>query len=451
MKSTVENLEETKVKLTVEAEYDELKAEVDKAYKQIAQQVNIPGFRKGHVPPAIIDQRFGRGAVLEQAVNEKLPELLNNAIIEQDLRPLGQPEVEVVELPATAGKPGGNLVFTAEMNVVPEFAMPSLDGRTIKVSDIEVSDDELQAELDDLRGRFATLKDLDRPAEDGDYLTLNLVAMVEDQEVDTLADVSYELGSENMLDGQDEALRGAKTGDEIVFTSQVRGGQWAGQDAQITVNVLGVKERELPDLDDDFAQMVSEFDTAEELVEDTRKELKSKKRGNQAVEARDLLLQELVDEAELVLPPEIVEAEVLHRVGEEATEEQKQEASQDVEAQLKQQIFMDILAQKQEISVDQQELIDYMMHVSQTFGIDINEMFSDQDQIQRMYAEMARTKALVSVLKNTEVVDGQGNQVDISQYTQTPQEAQAKAQEEAAQAADDGSFVIDVDDLTDEN
>ncbi len=464
MKSTVENLEPTKTKLTVEVDYDELKPEMAKAYKEIAEQVTIPGFRKGHVPPRIIDQRFGRGAVLEQVINENLPDFLNAAIMEHELRPLGQPDVEVVEIPAAEGEPGGNLVFTAELHVVPEFELPDLEGRTVTVGDLEVSDEDLQAELDDLRGRFATLRNLERAAEDGDYLTLDLTARIGEEEIDALSDVSYELGSATMLEGQDEALQGVEEGDEVVFVSPIRGGERAGEEAQITVKVLGVKERELPEVDDDFAMMVSEFDTAEELIEDTRNQVLEGKRGMQAVEARDLLLDALLEEAQILLPEDVVQAEVTRRVGEDADEAQRAETQERVEADLRQQLLLDSLMMEKEIQVGQQELIDYMMHVSQTFGMDINEMLADQNQVQSMYGEMARTKALVSVLRDTEVLDASGNVLDISEFTVDPAEAQAQAQAEmaAAQAQaqeqaqegalqeDDGSFAIDVEDIVEE-
>ncbi len=448
MKSTVENLEPTKARLTVTVDYDELKPAMAEAYKEIANQVNIPGFRKGHVPPRIIDQRFGRGAVIEQVVNQVVPEHLNAAIIENNLRPLAQPQIEVEEIPATEGEPGGELVFSATMDIVPEFELPNLSGREIQVEAIEVSDEDVDLELEELRGRFATLKNLDRPAEDGDFLTIDLTATVDGEQIDSLSDVSYELGSGTMLPGQDEALRGSNAGDEIQFNSEVAGGEHAGADAVINVVVTAVKERELPEVDDDFALMVSEFDTAEELRADTVNVVREGKRGAQALQARDRLLEQLVEEAEIILPQGVLDIEVERRTDPESDEETRQQVRDRVEADIRQQIFLDSLVEAREIEVSQQELIDFMMHTAQSYGMDLGTMLQDQTQIQNLYAELARTKALVSVLSEAVVTDTAGESVDLSTFTKDASaEAEEAEVEEAGGIADDGSFAIDIADL----
>lgn len=435
MKSTVESLEPTRAKLTVEVDYEDLKPQMDAAYKDIAQQVSIPGFRKGHVPARIIDQRFGRGAVIEQVVNEVLPRFYSQGIVENDLRPLGQPEVDVVEVPATEGEPGGILKFTAEVDVVPSFEIPDFDGLEVEVAPLTVDPADVQTELDELRGRFATLKTLDRAAADGDYLTLDLTATIGEEVIDSLTEVSYELGSGNMLEGQDDALRGASAGDKVTFTSEIRGGERAGETADIAVTVHSVKERELPEADDEFAQMVSEFDTAEELLADLEKQVGEQRRSGQALEARDLLLEKLLAQTEILLPEGVVEHEVSHRVGEDADDEEKQAAKERVEADLRQQLFMESLAEKQKVQVGQQELIDFMIQTSQTYGIDINQMFQDQNQIQNMMAELARTKALVSVLRSAVVKDTNGEVIDISDFTkEQPADEPVFEAEEAEEA-----------------
>lgn len=451
MKSTAEYLEPTQAKLTVTVDYEELKPYLAEAYKDIASQVNIPGFRKGHVPPRIIDQRFGRGAVIEQVVNRVVPEELNAAIIENNLRPLTQPQVDIEEIPATEGTPGGDLVFTALLDVVPEFELPNLDGRALEVDDIEVDDEEIAAELDELRGRFATLKNLDRPAEDGDFLTLDLTATVNGEEIDSLADVSYELGSASMLPGQDEALRGAQAGDEIQFESYVAGGEHEGENAVIDVTVSAVKERELPEVDDDFAQMVSEFDTAEELREDMANNVRGAKKGQQALQARDRLLDALLAETEILLPEVAVEAEIARRVDEDADEEQRAEVRERIESDIRQQIFLDSLAADRQVQVSQQELIDFMMHTAQSFGMDLGSMLQDQQQIQNLYAELARTKALVSVLANATVTDAAGEVVDLSAFTADRAEEEAAAEEVVQSAGDDDIVALNVEDIVDED
>lgn len=422
MKSTVENLEPTRAKITVEASYEELEPQMEVAYKEIAQQVEIPGFRKGHVPPRIIDQRFGRGVVIEQVVNEVLPDFYSQAIIENNLRPMAQPEVDVVEVPASEGEPGGILKFTAEVDVVPDFDLPAIEDLEVEVDPVEVEEAAVQEELDELRKRFATLKNLDRAAEDGDFLTLDLEAKIGDEIIDSLSEVSYELGSESMLEGQDEALRGTQAGEEVTFTSEIRGGEHAGSDATIEVKVVSVKERELPEADDDFAQMVSEFDTADELWADLEEQVARRGLSQQALDARDKLLNVLLEQTEILLPESVVEHEISHRVGEDATDDEKQSVREAVETDIRQQIFLETLAENQKVQVGQQELFDFIMQTAQTFGMDPSQMFQDQRQIQNMMAELARTKALVSVLRGATVKDTSGEVVDISEFTADPAE-----------------------------
>lgn len=442
MKSTVENLEPTKAKLTVEVDYAELEPFMAEAYKDIASQVNIPGFRKGHVPPRIIDQRFGRGVVVEQVVNETLPRFLSEAIVENKLRPLAQPEVEVVQVPAE----DGDLVFTATMDIVPEFELPNLVGRELEVPELVVSEEDIQAELDELRGRFASLKTLDRAAEDGDFLTLDLTANVDGTEIDSLSDVSYELGSGSMLEGQDEALRGVEAGDEVEFQSEIRGGEYAGSSATINVTVTSVKERELPEVDEDFVMMVSEFDTVEELNEDLEKQVRKSKLGQQAVEARDLLLEDMLTEVEILLPQGVVDAEVERRLGVDADEEAAEAAAEEIATELRKQIFLDTLVEERKVQVDQKELLDFMMHISQGMGLDMASMLQDEAQIQNLYGELARTKSLVSVLGETKVTDASGAELDLSEFTAD----QGDEQQDPGMVGDDGAFAIDIDDLSDD-
>lgn len=427
VKSTVENLEPTRVKITVEADYAELESEMEKAYREIAQQVDIPGFRKGHVPPRIIDQRFGRGVVIEQVVNEVLPGFYSEAVVTNDLRPMSQPEVDVVEIPAAEGEPGGVLKFTAEVDVVPAFEVPSIEGLEVVVDPVEIAEEDIQKELDELRGRFATLKTLERAAEDGDFVTLDVEAKVGDEVIDSLSEVSYEVGSASMLEGQDEALRGAQAGEDVTFTSVLRGGEHAGEEAVINVKVISVKERELPEADDDFAQMVSEFDTAEELLADLETQVGRRGVSQQALDARDKLLGILIEKTEILLPESVVEHEISHRVDEETTDEEKEAIRAAVETDIRQQIFLESLAEQQQVRVGQQELFEFIMQTAQTFGMDPSAMFQDERQIQNMMAELARTKALVAVLRGATVKDTAGEIVDISEFTADPAEEAAQS------------------------
>ena len=447
MKSTVETLEPTKVRLTVEIPVEELKSEMDKAYKSIANQVSIPGFRKGHVPARIIDQRFGRAAVIEQVVNEVLPGQYSAAVSENELRPMSQPEVEVTEIPSTSGELTGQLVFTAQVDVVPAFDIPEYGKDTvIEVDPVEVTDEDVQEELDALRGRFASLKTIKRQAKTGDFATIDLVATINGEEVDSVSDVSYEIGSGTMLDGQDTALRKTHAGDVVTFTSTLKGGEHEGEEAEVTITVKSVKERELPEADDDFAQMVSEFDTIDELKEDLKKQAAQTKQSQQALQARDRLVENLLSRTEILLPESVIEHELSHRVAEDASAKTKKEAREAIEKEYRTEILAEELAKKNEVQVGQQELFDYAIQMSQNYGMDINRLFSDPQQISAVVADLGRAKALIEVLSEVTVKDTAGNDVDLSEFlgkgdeeaaAEAAAETVAEVEEAAAEIADE--------------
>jgi len=447
VKSTVETLEPTKVRLTVEIPVEELKSEMDKAYKSIANQVSIPGFRKGHVPARIIDQRFGRAAVIEQVVNEVLPGQYSAAVSENELRPMSQPEVEVTEIPSTTGELTGQLVFTAQVDIVPAFDLPEYGKDTvIEVDPVEVTDEDVQEELDALRGRFASLKTIKRQAKTGDFATIDLVATINGEEVDSVSDVSYEIGSGTMLDGQDTALRKTHAGDVVTFTSTLKGGEHEGEEAEVTLTVKSVKERELPEADDDFAQMVSEFDTIDELKEDLKKQAAQTKQSQQALQARDRLVENLLSRTEILLPESVIEHELSHRVAEDASAKAKKEAREAIEKEYRTEILAEELAKKNEVQVGQQELFDYAIQMSQNYGMDINRLFSDPQQISAVVADLGRAKALIEVLSEVTVKDTAGNDVDLSEFlgkgdeeaaAEAAAETVAEVEEAAAEIADE--------------
>ena len=444
MKSTVETLEPTKVRLTVEIPVEELKSEMDKAYKSIANQVSIPGFRKGHVPARIIDQRFGRAAVIEQVVNEVLPGQYSAAVSENELRPMSQPEVEVTEIPSTTGELTGQLVFTAQVDVVPAFDIPEYGKDTvIEVDPVEVTDEDVQEELDALRGRFASLKTIKRQAKTGDFATIDLVATINGEEVDSVSDVSYEIGSGTMLDGQDTALRKTHAGDVVTFTSTLKGGEHEGEEAEVTLTVKSVKERELPEADDDFAQMVSEFDTIDELKEDLKKQAAQTKQSQQALQARDRLVENLLSRTEILLPESVIEHELSHRVAEDASAKAKKDAREAIEKEYRTEILAEELAKKNEVQVGQQELFDYAIQMSQTYGMDINRIFSDPQQISAVVADLGRAKALIEVLSEVTVKDTAGNDVDLSEFLgKSDEEAAAEAAAETVAEVEEAAAEI---------
>ena len=450
VKSAVETLDPTKVKLTVEVEYDELKPSIDHAYKHIAEQITVPGFRKGKIPARIVDQRVGRGAVLEHAINESLSGFYRQAVTETNIRPLGQPEVEVIKVP-DVNETAGELHFTAEVEVRPEVELPELSGITVTVDDLEVSDEDVQGRLDALRERFGTLVGVDRPAAEGDFVVLDLTAKVAGDEVDNVSGISYQIGSGNMLEGLDEALTGLSAGETTTFVAPLAGGEHEGADADITVVATTVKQRDLPDADDDFAQLASEFDTLEELTADLREQAASIKSSNQAVQARDLLLEELT-KGEVPLPAGVIEAEVVrHLEGENRLEdaEHRTEVTEQTQTALKNQIVLDILAEQLEVKVAQNELLDYLVNASRQYGMDANTFIKTIDengQIPAMVGEVARSKALAVALRQVTILDKAGNAVDLSDFIGSDEDDAAVAVGADETAADDDVVVDEAQD-----
>lgn len=443
MKSTVETLDPTKAKLTVEVEYDELQPAIVHAYTHIAQDITIPGFRKGKVPPRIIDQRIGRAAVLEHAVNEALPGFYRDALAQSELRPLGQPSVEVTKVPL-GDDDQGNLEFVVELEVRPDFDLPELDGLSLQVPNVTVSDEDVEERLTSLRERFGTLVGVDRPAADGDFVVIDLTAKIGDETVDSVSGISYEIGTGNMLEGLDEALTGLSADETTTFTAPLAGGDHAGEEATVTVTATAVKERQLPEADDDFAQMASEFDTIDELKDDLREQAKNAAASNQAVAARDLLVAEL-NKVEFPLPAGVIEAEVnRHLEGEGRLEddEHRAEVTQETTTALKNQLLLDTLAEKLEVKVAQQELLDYLISASRQYGMDPQQFIStldQQGQIPAMVGEVARSKSLAVALRSIEVKDEDGNVVDLSEFIGSDEDdAAAEEIAKAAQQAAEG-------------
>ena len=441
MKSAVETVDPTKVKLTVEVPYDELRPSIDHAYAHIGSQVTVPGFRKGKVPPRIIDQRVGRGAVLEHAINDGMQSFYTSAVRENALRPLGPPQIEITKLPDLSDT-ATELHFTAEVEVRPDLEIPPLDGLTVTVDDVEVSDDDVQGRLDALRERFGTLVGVDRPAEEGDFVVLDLTATVDGEAVDSVSGVSYQIGSGNMLEGLDEALTGLSAGETTTFTAPLAGGEHAGETADISVTAAQVKQRDLPAADDDFAQLASEFDTLDELTADLREQAASSKTSAQAVQARDGLLEQLLAAVDVPVPAGVVEAEVhrhLESEGRLEDEAHRAEVGEQAATALKNQILLDTLAEKLEVRVDQNELLEYLVSASRQYGMDPNTFIKtvdEQGQVPAMVAEVARSKALALALRQVTVTDGAGNAVDLTEFIGSDEEDAAAEAALADEAAD---------------
>jgi len=417
VKSAVQTLNPTRVKLTVEVPFDELGPSLDAAYKTIGAQVQIPGFRRGKVPARIIDQRIGRGAVIEEAVNDALPKFYSQAVDESKIRPLGQPEVDVTGVPDPAA--GGELTFTVEVDVRPEITLPDYASLAVDVDDVVVADADVEDEITGLRQRFGTLVGVERAAVEGDFVSIDLAAEIDGEQIDAVTGVSYEIGSQNMLDGLDEALVGMSAGDTKEFGAPLAGGDREGQTADVTVTVGSVKERELPQLDDEFAQLASEFDTLEELSADLRAKAEQGKRLQQGVQARDKVLDALLEAADIPVPAALVEAEVhSHLDGEGRLEddEHRTEVGENATKALQTQFLLDAIVEKEQVSVSQPELIEYLVMSAQQYGMAPDAFAKAVDeagQVQGMVAEVARRKALAVVLEQAVVTDASGNVVDL--------------------------------------
>lgn len=420
MKSSVEYLEPAKAKLTVEVPFQEFKPEIDKAAKEISNQVNIPGFRRGHVPARVLEAQFGRGALVQEAVNNSLDRYYAEALAETGLVPLARPEVEVTEVPVEKGDES-DLVFVVTVAVRPEIALPDPAGITVEVESASVSDEDVEARLTALRQRFGTLKDVDRAAEEGDFCTISLLAKLGDEVVDNAEGVSYQIGSGTMIDGIDEALTGAKIGEEKTFTTTLAGGEHAGEEADVTVTVTGIKESELPEADDDFAQLASEFDTIEELRADLREQVGKDKKANQVYAARDLLLEQILEAVEVPLPAEVLDGEVAaHLEGEglDADDSHGEEIRAESEAALKTQLTLDVLAEKFGVEVEQDELLNGLIEQSQMYGMDPNEFVQavvQGGQLEAYAGDIRRGKAVISALRLANVVDSDGNTIDVTE------------------------------------
>jgi trigger factor len=439
VKSAVETLNPTRVKLTVEVPFEELKPSLDAAYATIGSQIQVPGFRKGKVPSRIIDQRVGRGAVLQEAVNEALPQFYGQAVEENDVRPIGQPEVDVTEVPAEDGQ---ELKFTVEVDVRPEVKLPDdWSGITVEVDEAKASPEDVEERLVSLQERFGTLKGVERAVKDGDFVSIDLKATIGDDEIDSVTGISYEVGSKNMLDGLDEALVGMDAGETKTFTAPLAGGDREGEDAEVTVTVQSVKERELPALDDDFAQLASEFDTLAELREDLTKQAERAKKFEQGVQARDKVLDHLLETIDIPVPEGVVEAEVHnHLEGENRLEDDEHRAEVDTNTRqaLKAQFLLDAIAEREDVKVEQPELIEYLMMSAQQYGMDPNQFaqaIDQQGQVPAMVAEVARRKALASVLEKAKVVDTAGAEVDLNELTPTDMVSELVEDDAAAEAA----------------
>ncbi|SIS51532.1 trigger factor [Corynebacterium appendicis CIP 107643] len=436
MKTSVDKLSDTRAKLTVTVPFDELGPEIDQAYKAIAQQVNIPGFRRGKAPRQLIDARFGRGPILEQVVNDMLPTRYETAVTENDLKVIGQPEIDITKI-----EDNDFVEFTAEVDIRPEIEVPDFSTISVEVPALKIDDEAIDEELDNLRARFGELKDTRRKLKKGDFAIIDLEAIIDGEKIEEASTegITYEIGRDDLIEGLDKAIKGLKTGEEAEFTSEIQFGEHKGEEATIKVTVQQSKERKLPELDEEFVQMASEFDTVEELRESTKNQLEENKKAQQAADIRDEVLKAALEQTKFELPQAVVDEQVhnqLHQIlGQMAhdenafaqmleaqgttREEFDKESREQAEESVRTQLFLDAVADLEEPEVSQQELTDHILFTAQSYGMDPNQFImqlQQSGQVANLFADVRRGKALAAAISRTTVKDDEGDSIDPNEY-----------------------------------
>ncbi len=461
MKSTIENLGPTRVRLAIEVPWGDLDHAFGEVYKELGKQVRVPGFRPGKVPNRILDQRIGRPVVLEQVVQHAVPEVYSEVVRENQVRVLSQPDVEVTRI-----DDGEALAFTAEVDVAPELELPPLEDLAVTVEDVEVTDEEIAQQIDTMRERFAMLTGVERAAADGDFVSLDLEATLggEVLEDGTTTGMSYEVGSGQLMDGLDEAVRGLSADESTTFSTALLSGEHAGEMADVTVTVRSVKTKDLPELDDEFASTASEFDTLEELRDDVRTRLSRVKTLQQGAQARDKLVEHLLEVIEVPVPEKLVEREIEWRTtsmenelrqagmdwdayfsaaGVESKEAYEAELRENVESAIRTQFVLDSIADAREVTVDNEDLSAQIMAQAQRSRMSPEQyaqQLQQQGNIADFVADVRRTKALAQLLEQTTITDASGNVVDLEALrNQGEQPVRAASDRAAAEAEPDAA------------
>jgi trigger factor len=417
VKTEVKRINSTRVKLTITVDQQSFKPALDRAYKTVSEQVNIPGFRKGKVPAAVLDQRVGKDAIIGQAINDGLDIFYRDALREKDLRPLDTPQADIKSAPSST-EPTKELVVELEVEVEPEFEMPNYKGMKVSVEAIKIAQLDVDTELDALRARFGTLKTVERPAQKGDFTTIDLSASIDGNPIDAASDISYEIGSNQLLDGIDEALDTLTAGESTTFRSKLVGGEFAGKEAEVAVTLKAVKERELPELNDEFAQLASEFDTLAELRADVEQKIEKQMARKQILQARDKIVDELVKLAKIPTSQVAIEREVhAHLEGEGRLQdnEHRKEVTEEAEKNFQTRLILDAVVKAEQIKVQDKELVDYLALMATSYGMNPNDFIkqiSNAGQVPAYVSELARRKAVDFLVANAEISDTSGKKVE---------------------------------------
>jgi len=426
VKSAVEKLSPTRVKLTIDLEFTELAPHIKDAYQSISEKIVIPGFRKGKVPQAMIDQRVGRGSVLDEAINAALPVFYSQAVREHEVLVVGRPNVDITEL-----EDNKKVAFTVEVEVRPEIELPDFSKISIKVDDVAVTEKDIEEQVDSLRARFGTLTAVEKDAATGDFVSIDLVAKVDGKEIEggSANGISYEVGSGKMIEGLDEVLVGLKVEDQKTFNAPLVG-MAEGEIGEVTVTLKAVKTRELPELNDEFAKLASEFDTLTELRADVSERLTRLKSMEQGAQARDLLVQQLLDTLEIPIPEGIVEEEVTAHLEKENRLDDtahRAEVIEEVKKSLATEFLLDAIVRAENVQVSEAELTEYLIRSSARYGMAPEQFvqeISKSGQITSVVADVSRTKALAVVLEQVAVEDASGRKVDLEALRPKPEIAE---------------------------
>ncbi len=422
MKSAVESLSPTRVRISIDLDFKDLEPHVSTAYQTLSQQVSIPGFRKGKVPRQLIDQRVGRGTVLNEAINTALPEFYTQAARDNDVLVVGRPTVDIKEL-----KDNELVKFEVEVDIRPEIKLPDFSTIELSVSDVEVTEKDVDEQIEALRVRFGTLTTIEKDAASGDFVTIDLIAKVDGKEVEggTANNISYEVGSNRMIDGLDAALEGMKVGENKTFNTQLVGMK-EGETGEVSVTLQAVKKRELPELNDDFAKLASEFETLEELRSDAKERLSRLKAMEQGAEARDALLKHLLDNVEIQVPEQLVKDEVHDHLEKEnrlEDETHRSEVTEEITRSVRADFLLDSIVKAEEVQVSEAELTEYLIRTAARYGMSPDQFaqqLSQAGQIAALMAEVSRTKALATVLERVKIKDASGRAIDLSKLNPKP-------------------------------
>lgn len=455
MKSTVEQLSPTRVRINVEVPFAELEPDFQRAYKELAKQVRLPGFRPGKAPANYSKpHRPGGHAGSNRQRCAAQPVRTGGGRV-------GCPTARPAQHRGDQEGVRPGPAIHRRGRHPPEDQSPDLSALTVSVDPIEIGEDDVDAELQSLRTRFGTLTAVDRPVAVGDVVSIDLSATVDGEDIPNAAaeGLSHEVGSGRLIAGLDDAVVGLSADESRVFTAKLAAGEHAGQEAQVTVTVRSVKERELPEPDDEFAQLASEFDSIDELRASLSDQVRQAKRAQQAEQIRNATIDALLEQVDVPLPESYVQAQfdsVLHsalsglnhdeaRFNELLVEQGSSRAAFDAEARtasekdVKRQLLLDALADELQVQVGQDDLTERLVTTSRQYGIEPQQLFGylqERNQLPTMFADVRRELAIRAAVEAATVTDSDGNTIDTSEFFGKRVSA---GEAEEAEPADEGA------------